>query len=55
MTLTHTDVEITPDMIAAGAAVVRRFDSRFEDEECVAEEVFSEMLRVATGVSEGGA
>lgn len=38
------EIEITPEMIAAGAAVVRRFDDRFEDEECVAVDVFEAMI-----------
>lgn len=46
--------EITPEMIAAGARIIRRFDSRFDDECSLAEEVFSEMLRVAAAPSEDG-
>ena len=38
---------ITEQMIAAGAAIVRQFDPRFEDEECVAEEVFRTMLSIS--------
>ena len=43
----HSEIEITPEMIEAGAAVVRAYDSRFEDEEGVAEEVFRQMLILA--------
>jgi hypothetical protein len=34
-------------MIAAGAAVVRQFDPRFEDEECVAADVFQAMVKAS--------
>lgn len=38
---------ITPEMIKAGAAVVRDYDSRVEDEFNLAENVFIEMFKIA--------
>jgi hypothetical protein len=39
------DIEITPAMIAAGAAVLRVWDRRIEDDEALCEAIFVEMLR----------
>lgn len=38
------EIEITPEMTEAGAAAVRHYDSRVEDEESLAESVFIAML-----------
>lgn len=45
------EIKITAEMIEAGAAAVRAYDSRFEDEEGLAEEVFSRMIRIAKGAA----
>jgi hypothetical protein len=50
----NQELQITPEMIEAGASIIRGYDSRFEDEETVAAEVFDAMLRVAAAPSADG-
>ena len=43
---TDTEIEVTDEMIEAGASVLRAWDRRIEDDEALCELIFLEMSRV---------
>jgi hypothetical protein len=42
---TESEMEITPAMIAAGVSVFLEYDSRFENEACVVEDIYLAMVK----------
>jgi hypothetical protein len=50
--LADAEIEITPEMIEAGAAVIASYDRRFSCPEGASEEVFRAMLSVSRKRSE---
>jgi hypothetical protein len=38
------EIEITPEMIAAGVSAFLEYDSRFENEACVVEDIYRAMV-----------